>query len=350
MNGPLFLPYYTKAKRIFRFLAGYILGLSLLGALGYMAAEGVTFREGVYRTLNVISTLGSMQPDHTPAGRVVTMLLIVLGAGGVALLIGAVASAIVTVEIQAVLGRRNMYETIKKMHGHLLICGFGRMGRQICEDLERLAVPFVVIDQNAEMTVLAEKAGYPNVQGNAHDEEVLEQAGIKQARGVVTVLASDADNVFVVLTARELNPKLHIVARAENDDSTARIRRAGADQVISPVTAGARLISTLVTNPAMAQFFSDATRGENLEMVELLLPPGSPLIGQALGATNLRQKAGALVVSIRDAEDRQVVAPSAAYLLRAGDRLLCIGAHGVRAELAAACGGAAILAGRDLSL
>ena len=316
-----FRGYFVKATSV-------VLVSCLLGTIAYMVFEKQSFFDSLYTALSVVSTLGVSHPETTRVGRLVTMLLIVTGTGGVAFLVSAIASSIVAKEIKTVLGKGNMKDIISKMKDHIIICGFGRMGRQICEDLKKQKSDFVVVESSPVQLEHTMKLGIPHIVGYAHEEDVLKQAGIDRARGLVSVLTTDADNIYVVLTARGLNPELHIIVRTEDEATIPKMRRAGANVVVSPFTSGAKQIAVMMTNPAVAEFFDEATQGENLEINELVVPVDGCLIGRTLGQTGLRERCGTIVVSIKRKDGVQVAAPPSTFEIKAGDRLLCIGAKG----------------------
>lgn len=311
----------------------FVVAACLGGTFAYMVLERYSFLDALYTAMSVVSTLGINRPETTTAGRVTTILLIITGTGGVAFLVSAVASSIVAKEIKTVLGKGNMKDQISKLKHHVIICGFGRMGRQICDDFIKLKQPFMVIENNPVQLEHAIKLGVPYMSGHAHDEDVLKQAGIDRARGLVSVLTTDADNVYVVLTARGLNPNLHIIVRTEDEATVPKMKRAGANVVVSPFTSGAKQISMMMINPAVAEFFDEATQGENLEFTELVIPQDGCMIGRTLGNTGLRDKCGTIVVSAKRQAGQQIAAPSSSYEIRAGDRLLCIGAKGARERI-----------------
>lgn len=318
----------SKTCLILYLALGAVTTIVLAGTLAFVFFADMSPLRALYHTVNVISTLGEEEPLRSTAGRVITILLIVLGAAAVAFAVSAMASVIVSMEIRNVLGRRNMKAQIAQLNNHIVVCGYGRMGQQICEDFKRRNCSFVVVDHDPQAIEEAEQHECYTVKGRAHDEETLREAGIEKARGLVSVLTSDADNVFVTLTARDINHNLYIVVRAENEDTVSKMRKAGANAVVSPFASGARQISMVMTNPAVAEFFADASQGENLEMIELVAPPA--MIGLPLEKTGLRESAGVLVISIKHPQRRQIVAPSSHYIVQEGDRLLCVGENGAR--------------------
>lgn len=310
-----------------------ILFVVFFGTVAYMIVEGLGFFDAAYQTLIVISTLGIKDSTSGRAGAVVTLFLIVVGIGAVAYAVSLIASIVVEGELRAVLGRRKVSMRIANLQGHYIICGYGRMGRQVCDMLKKSGMTCVAVEVDPTVTAKAENDGFLYVLGNAHDENILKAAGINNAAGVVTALRSDADNVFVTLTARDMNSTVPIVARAEDQETVSKLRRAGATRVISPHSLGANRIACMLTNPEIAEFMDAASAGEDLEMGEVTIPEESVLVGKTLHDAGFRDQAGVLIISIARREGGRVFSPGSNTELLAGDRLLCIGELGARQRL-----------------
>jgi voltage-gated potassium channel len=195
--------------------------------------------------------------------------------------------------------RRAMERRINQMSGHYIICGFGRMGQQIVRDLERQGVPHVVVENNPEQIPRLQARGVPYVEGKASEDEVLLRAGVERAKGLIAVAASDEENVFIVLTARGLNPNLMIIARSILEANEDKLRRAGADRVISPYILGGRRMAAEVTRRGVVDFLDLILHGDthNVDIVHLVVPPGSPLVGRTLAELGVWQRCGVTVLA-----------------------------------------------------
>jgi voltage-gated potassium channel len=242
----------------------------------------------------------------------------------------AVSSVELVVEgtIRGYFGRRRMEAAISKLSGHYILCGYGRVGQQVAREFALDGIPFVIIEQDPETVAECVEEGYLVLLGEASDDDVLEKAGIRRAKGLVAAVDSDADNVFVVLSARKLNPKLHIVARASSDESAAKLEIAGADRTLSPYTVGGRRLASLATHPLIVDFFDVVTRGEKgieFRLEELRVPEESFIADKTIGDLRIGERTGALVLATRNQAGRFDTTPSASDQISAGDPLIVLG-------------------------
>ncbi len=305
-----------------------LLALLAVGTLGYQLVEDWGWFDALYMTVITITTVGFLEV-HTlsPGGRVFTMALAL---GGVFTAFYAAAEfirAVVTGEIRSVLGRQRMESRLEKLSGHLVVCGFGRMGRLVAEEFASAGLPFVVIDREAKVFEgYAIPEGIPLV-GDATADEVLRQAGVERARALVTAAASDADNLFITLSARLLNDKLLIVARAEGEGAELKLRRAGATRVVTPYTIGGHRVAQAVLRPNAMDFIELATRTGHLELQieEVAVRPGSALVGRSIKASPIRSELGIIIVAIKKPEGRMAFNPAPETALEAGDLLITLG-------------------------
>jgi voltage-gated potassium channel len=304
-----------------------IAGILLVGTGGYVVIEDWKVLDAVYMTIISLTTVGfgEVQP-LSDQGKIFTVALIM---GGVA-----TATATVTIgtqillagQLQKVMGRRKLEKEIKKVEGHYIICGYGRMGRIICAEFNRKPVPFVVIEENPEIfkrisgEILA-------IQGNASEENVLLEAGIMRARGLVSVASSDADNVYITLTATGLRPDLYIVARAGEMGSEQKLLRAGASKVVSPYTIGGTGIANAILRPAVVDFIELVTKREHLElqMEEVLVEGRSSLGGKTILEAGIRQNLGIIVVAVKKKDGYMEFNPASGTRISEGDRLIVLG-------------------------
>ena len=221
-----------------------------------------------------------------------------------------------------------MQAAIGKLSGHYILCGYGRVGRQVAREFASDGVPFIIIEHDPDTVEECSAEGYLTLLGEASDDNVLEEAGIRRARGLVAAVDSDADNVFVVLSARKLNPKLNVVARASSDESAAKLEMAGADRTLSPYAVGGRRLASLATQPLIVDFLDVVTRGEKgieFRLEEFGVPEDSFLAGHTIGELRIGEKTGATILATRNKEGTFDTKPSANDRVRAGDTLIVLG-------------------------
>lgn len=223
-----------------------------------------------------------------------------------------------------------MQKTLEKLRDHFIICGFGRVGRQITEEFREHGVPFAVIDNNPESVEELAVSGIPHVAGEVANDDILEEAGIRRAKGLVAAVDSDAENVFVTLTARVLNPSLFIVARASEPETETKLKKAGANRVVSPYVIGGRRMAAMSLKPATIEFLDTMTRpGEMMLCIEELhVGKDSPVAGKTLMDSQIRQKAGVMVLAIRYKDGTFEFNPAADYEVQVGDWLIVLGTKG----------------------
>jgi voltage-gated potassium channel len=304
------------------------LGLILLGTLVYHFLEGLSFLDALYLTVMTLSTVGygDIVP-HTTAGRVFTMFLVVGGVFTLFYVATELIRSIVSGELQEHMGRHFMAQNLAQLRDHLIVCGLGRMGRLVCREFAAAGMPFVVIDNNPEsLADFVLPGGFP-LEGDATSDEVLRQAGIDRARAFVTVMASDADNLYATMSARLLNEKLFIVARVEDAASGPKMTRAGANRVVSPYQIGGFRVAQAVLRPTVVDFIELATRGQHLELQieETLVRERSPLAGATLMNSRLRAEHKIIVVAIKKQSGQMVFNPAPDQSIEAGDILVGLG-------------------------
>jgi voltage-gated potassium channel len=313
-----------------------LLAVYLVGVAGYVViVPDVTLFESMYLVLITLSTVGFGETfELGTAGRLWTGVIIVFGIFAVVSAFGSLTAMVVEGEVGRLIGSRKLEARISKMDGHAIVCGFGRMGRQVVELLVERNVPVVVVERELSQSREVEQINQLYIVGDATEEHTLERAGIARAKYLVAVLASDADNVFVTLSARELRPDMYIVARAEHPASQVKLRRAGANRVILPQRIGAERIANLLTRPHLVDFVDVAAKGVELEMDEFLVTSNSPMAGKSLRETDLRQAANVMVIAIKSGEGDTRFNPGADEVLLPNDTLIMIGEAGAAARLA----------------
>jgi len=310
------------------------------GSIGYVQLEGWSFGEAIYMTVITISTVGYGEVHPlTAAGRIFTILLIAGGVSAAALFITAFAQYLVEGRFRTTLGRRQMKARIAKLKDHFILCGYGRVGEDIARTFNEENVPFVVIDSRPDNIALAEDEGYLCILGDATSDKALFDAGIERARGLVAAVGSDVANTYITLYARGLRPDLFIEARASSKEAETKLRRAGASRVVSPSSIGARRMALLALRPAVADFIDTVTyrRGRELQMENIAVSDGSPLVGKTVEAVRQQSKANILAISKKNG--KLLANPAGEEVIEVGDRLVIIGTTKQLASLECLCEG-----------
>jgi len=306
-------------------LALLSLGLVVLGgSIGYWAL-GASQLDAVYRAVTAITTVGYQAPKLPTRGeKEFTIVLVLVGVGTALYALGALLELLIEGQLAATFWRRRMERRIEGMRGHVVICGWGRVGRVVAEQLARQRVDLVVIDLDAARLEGIEHA---TVVGDATDDSVLRQAGIERARALVTCMSNDAADLYVTLSGRALNPRLFIVGRARQAESEDKILRAGADRVINPQAIGGSRIAALLLQPHVAEFLDVVTREAGIEfrLEEVHLGDASPLCGTRLEDSHIRSRTGALVLALRQPDGTFLTNPPPATVLATGQVLIAVG-------------------------
>lgn len=318
----------ARKKLLFSVFA--LLGVIFVGAMGYYLIEDrITFHQAIFQTIITVSTVGfGKEWKLSPAGELWTILVITVGVLVVSLAFASMQAMIVGGEFRAVLGRQKLKDRIAKLRGHFIVCGFGRMGSQIAAELIERGKQVVVIENDPAQTARITDSRMSYVLGDASDDDILEEAGIEHATALVTVLRSDADNVFVTLTARGVRSDLPIIARSEELDTERKLMRAGASRTICPQSIGASRIVNLLARPAVAKLVDLTMDATEWEMEEILVQKGSRLAGRSIRDLDLRSQANLMIVAVHDAEGKSHVNPGPDYVLNVDDVLVAIGPAG----------------------
>ncbi len=317
-------------ERIHQAIISVCLSIALLavGSLGYMLIEGWGFLDSLYMTVITLATVGYGETHTLSAtGRIFTLFLILLGVGYFLYVVGAIIQFLVEGRIRLVLGRRKLDQQIHRLKNHYIVCGYGRMGRALTRFLIQKYLDVVVIEQKETRVPIMNEDGVLYLLGPANDEDMLKRAGIARARGLMTVVGTDADNVFMVLLAREMNPDIFIVARAILNSSKRTLRAAGADKIVSPYDLGARRMAHAILRPTVIEFLemAFADDSEEIEVEELRVTAKSPLIDTCLMDTNIRRDFDVIIITIKKADGQMVFNPGAETCLEAGDILVVVG-------------------------
>ncbi len=308
---------------------GMFVAIILVGTTGYIMLEGWPWTDALYMTLITISTVGfgEIRP-LSEQGRMFTAALIVMGVGGAAYTFSTVADYLIAGELRGVLRRQRMQKRIRQMQGHYIVCGFGRMGRQVAGELMRNeSVDVVVVERNPELLEAIERLGAIPVHGDAAADGVLEQAGIERAAGLCVCLPHDADNVFTVLSARTLNRTMTIIARANSEESERKLRIAGATHVINPYAISGRRMARQLIHPSVMEFMDVVMHQGQVEfrIEEIQVKAGSSLDGKTLEECNVRRRTGVNVLAVRRPTGEILTNLAGDFLLRPGDVLIGLG-------------------------
>jgi voltage-gated potassium channel len=298
------------------------------GTIGYMVIEGWSAWDAFYMTVITVTTVGYREVhDLSRAGQLFTVVLLFGGVGSALYTFTLLATVVVEGGLPKRLQRRRDQHMLDTMKDHFIICGYGRIGSIVAHQFQRQHVPYVVVERDPARLQEAIDDGGLAVEADASREEVLARVGIDRARGLIAAVGTDAENVYAVLTARVLRPDLFIIGRAETDDATRKLKRAGADRVISPYQIGAVQMAQTALRPAVVDFMALATSSDNLElaMEEVTVAPQSPLVNQSLLNANLRQRYGVIVVGIQRKDLRMEFNPEPDTTILAGDKLVVLG-------------------------
>lgn len=312
-------------KKLLQVLA-LVAFLIAAGTIGYVVIEGWRWLDAVYMTVTTITTVGYREIHPlSKGGMIFTIFLIVGGVGTMLYALSAGAKVILEGELKESFWRRTLEKKIKELSGHYIICGYGRMGKIIARELKGEGVRFLVIEKNPAPG--EEREDILVLTGDATRDTILRSAGIEKARGLISVLPSDAENLFTVLSARGLNPDLLIVARAVEEDAEQKLLRAGATKVISPYHIGGLRMAHTVLKPTVVDFIEFATKSGNIElqMEEIPIHEGSQLIGLTLEACGMGRDLGVIIVAIKQAMGDTRFNPTYRSTVRAGDTLIALG-------------------------
>jgi voltage-gated potassium channel len=298
------------------------------GTLGYMIIEKWSLFDAFYMTIITIATVGFSEVHAVSIpGRIFTVVLIFLGVGYFLYVAGGIIQFLVEGRIRLVMGRRKLDTQINKLNDHFIICGYGRIGRVLSQFLIEKYVDVVVIERDERRIGKMDEDGVLYLVGEANDEKILERAGIHRARGLVTVVATDADNVFLVLIAKEMNPKLFIVARASQNATKKTLQAAGADKVISPYDLGARRMAHAILRPTVIKFLEMAFADDrvDIQVEEIQIRPTSSLVGKNVIESGIRKDFNLMIIVIRKVGDQMVFNPKADTAIEAGDVMVVVG-------------------------
>ncbi|MHB8780895.1 MAG: potassium channel family protein [Candidatus Geothermincolia bacterium] len=320
-----------------------LLATTVAGTIGYALIEHQNLLNSLYMTIITLTTIGYGETFTLgTGGRIFTLFLVIAGVGTVAYTLASAVEFMIEGRMSRLMGRRKMRRDIEGMLGHYLLCGFGRVGQYIAADLASAKVKFLVIEKNPDVADKCIELGYTVIKSDATDDETLRAAGIDRARGLVSALSSDAENLYVTLTARELCPHLFIVSRCDTEESEPKLRRAGADRVISPHSIGGRRMAAMMLKPMVWDYLDLVTKGEyiefNIENLEWRIDdievyPGSYLAGKSIEDAKIYSISGALILAVKKRGQPFNTRPPKDLLIEQGDYLIAIGTVDQLAQL-----------------
>ncbi len=299
-----------------------------MGTVGYMLVEKWNFMDSIYMTALTLGSVGYSEVHPLSFhGRIFTTFLIISGVGLVMYLAGVVVQFVVEGEIKAILGRRKLDKSIGKLTDHYIICGYGRIGRTLCHQINEESSNIIVLEQSETLIPVLEKDKMLYIHGDASNESILIKAGIHKAKALVTALATDADNVFLVLTARQLNPDIYIMARAASTNVKGKLMTAGANRVESPYDVGAISMALQLLRPSVSNFLDIALSRKNkaIQMEEIHISPKSKIINIMLKDSGIRQKHNLIIIAIKKKDGEMLFNPSFETFMEEGDTVVAMG-------------------------
>tara|TARA_B100000683_G_scaffold146783_1_gene142248 strand:+ start:351 stop:1361 length:1011 start_codon:yes stop_codon:yes gene_type:complete len=306
---------------------GYLLSVFALGIAFYMGYEHWDFASSFYMVVITLSTVGYMEVNElSETGRIFTAFLIMGGVGGFVYIAGAFAQVLIDGRLQIMWGKRKMMKEINKLRGHFIVCGHGRIGSIVVQEIMADGHDVVVIEQDPDLIDKMEQDGILCIEGDATSDEILLTGGLLHAKSLISALTSEAANVYVTLTARQLNPDINIVARAGDKSHISRLELAGADRVVLPHFIGGLRMAQNVLRPTVTNFIELAVRGGiDLQMEELLVSPGSELCELDLIDSKIRPRFNLIIIAIKKGSGEMVFNPGPKEIINANDTLLAVG-------------------------
>jgi voltage-gated potassium channel len=319
----------TRQSRRFLFILGAIVFTLAIGTAGFVLIDHYSPFDAFYMTLTTMTTVGygELHPLST-AGRVFNSFLIFFGVTTLFIAVGAMTQTIIEWEFGDAIGKRRNKRMIDKLKDHFIICGYGRVGRGAAAELTHAGAPFVIVDIDPERCERAIVAGHLAVAADSTRDDTLRQAGIERARGLVAALSSDADNLFVLLSAKGLNSRIYVATRAAEEGAEEKMRRAGADAVFAPYSITGHRLAQSLLRPHVVQFLDFTTTnnlGEDIAIEQVEVAPSSRMVSKTIREMQIGREFGVIVMAIRDREGAMVFNPPADTPVRGGDHLIVMG-------------------------
>jgi voltage-gated potassium channel len=310
------------------FIAGLLCITLLIGTTGFVLIEGYTWFEGFYMTLTTITTIGYQElRPLSHAGRIFNTFLILFGVSALFLSFGAMTQTIIELELQDLYNKRRKKRMIDRLQNHFIVCGFGRVGRNASYEMQRANAPFLVIDRSEQRVAKASSAGMLAVVADATRDDDLREAGVLRAKGLIAALPSDAENLFIILSAKTLNPQLTVVTRVSEEEAGEKLRRAGADTVFTPYAMAGRQLADALLRPHVVEFldFAASNVGSRVTTEQICVAPKTAFTGKTLGQLSDLRNSGVIVLAIRKHGGQTIFNPPAESEIAAGDFLIVMG-------------------------
>jgi voltage-gated potassium channel len=318
----------SRVSRRLLLITGLIGIILIAGTTGFVVLEHYSWFDAFYMTLTTITTIGyqELRPlDHV--GRIFNSFLIIVGVSAIFVSVGAMTQTIIELELQDRYGKRRKKRMINNLKNHFIVCGFGRVGRNASYEFQHAKASFVVLDRNEQRVVKATNAGMLAIAADATQDDSLREAGVLRARGLIAALPSDAENLFIILSAKTLNPGLTIVTRVSEEEAGEKLRRAGADTVFTPYAMAGRQLADALLRPHVVEFldFARSDIGPKVTMEQVCVAPGTESAGKTFGQLLELRKSGVIVLAVRKQGGETTFNPPAEFEISAGDFLIVIG-------------------------
>ena len=317
-----------KSIRHLKYCILLLILVIFLGVGGYMSIEGWDFLDALYMAVTTLTTVGYNEVHEvSDLGRIFTIFFIIIGVVYFLYMAGAVVQFMVEGQIRTILGRRSLDKKIDRLKNHYIVCGYGRIGKTLCTMLKRKAVDLVVIEKDKDLIPVMVENKIFYISGDAGDETNLIKAGIRHAKGLIAVLATDTDNVFLVLTARQLNPDIYIMANASHNESKPKLIAAGANRVELPYDMGAVSMAQRIIRPTVTNFLNlaFAQKRKDIQMEEIPVSPSSELVNVMLKDSGIRQRFNLIIIAIKKSDDSMLFNPSFEAVIESGDTVIAVG-------------------------
>lgn len=317
--------------------AGFLLGVFAYGLFIFMVVEGWSLLDSFYQVVMTLSTVGFMELHPlSDRARLMVSFLILMGVGSFAYLVGAFTQVVVEGRLHDIWGKRKVRKIIDSLENHYIICGYGRIGAAVAQELRRENLPTVILEKDPDLLFELERDHHLFLSGDATTDEILLAAGVERAKGLFACVSQDAENVYISLSSRQFNPGLTIIARADRPESVAKLERAGANRVLTPHQIGGKRIAQVMLRPTVTDFMDLATQGHNLQMEEIPVRDGSELVGANLITSGIRPRFNLMIIAI-EKRGGMIFNPHPETNIEAGDTLVAVGPPENFPGLQAAC-------------